>query len=216
MIVWQMRMRKTGLRMMDRLVPRLGPGIVLTGGRGGVLALHVVLLVCLLLPAAAAAAPPPTGLLTKESPLPATIPFHVRAVDARDFALILTDSEDRPVISGYLRAGTVLRLLVPPGHHRVTIASGAAADWQGRETLFGDGTQTITLPLEFRIEGDRREGHALTLSLQGDDLHIVDRQNRTLCQIADWTLVSRSETTPAGTRLRWLDPQLKTRSRPCD
>ncbi|WP_410218579.1 hypothetical protein [Paracoccus sp. (in: a-proteobacteria)] len=178
------------------------------------------LILLLVVPMLAMAEPrPPTGLLSKDGPLPATIPFHLRAPDDRDVAAILSDASGRRVISGYVRAGTALRLLVPPGNHRLTLAAGVSADWQGPQDLFGDQGTTVTLPdpLDFRITPDsRREGHALTTTFTNGALRIADRQDRTLCQIAEWDLDTVTETTPAGTELRWLDPQLTTRSRPCD
>ena len=53
--------------------------------------------------------------------------------------------------------GTVLLLLVPPGDHRLTVASGAAQDWQGLPDLFGTPAFALPQPLRFRIDGTRRE-----------------------------------------------------------
>ncbi|WP_265500288.1 hypothetical protein [Paracoccus beibuensis] len=175
------------------------------------------LILALLLPTLALAAPRPvTGLLEKGSTLPATIPLQVRAPGDRDHAVILRDSDGAPVISGYLRGGEVLRLLVPPGRHRLLIASGRSDDWQGPDRLFGDGTQTLDLPLFFRIDGNRRIGESIVLTERNGGLRITDRESRTICQIADWSVERRTEIAPGGTPLRWLDPQLDTRSRPCD
>ncbi|CAM3312696.1 hypothetical protein PANO111632_13770 [Paracoccus nototheniae] len=159
---------------------------------------------------------PPTGLLAKTSPLPATIPLQVRAPEGADTAILLGDADGQPVISGYLRGGGVLRLLVPPGDHHLGLAQGAPDDWQGPDDLFGTPAVILPDPLPFRITGNRRQGQAITLTRNESRLTIAHRQDRVTCQIAEWTLDRVTETTPAGTALRWLDPQLSTRSRPCD
>lgn len=179
--------------------------------------IRALFLTLILLPATAMAdARPPTGLLAKTSPLPATIPLLVRAPEGEDTAIILSDPDGVPVISAYLRDGAVLRLLVPPGDHHLGLAQGAPDDWQGQDDLFGAAPVTLPDPLPFRIDGNRREGQSITLTQSGDRLTIAHRQDRVTCQIAEWSLDRVSETTPSGTRLRWLDPQLSTRSRPCD
>ncbi|MBM3604106.1 MAG: hypothetical protein FJX25_04945 [Alphaproteobacteria bacterium] len=177
------------------------------------------LILLLLLPVSALAEPrPPTGLLRNDSALPATIPLQVRAPEGQDQAVILTDVQGRPVISGYLRGGSALRLLVPPGDHHLTVVSGPASDWRGLDEVFGPDTQAVALPqaLRFRIEDNRREGHSITLIRDGSSLRLTDRQDRVICQVARWDLRRKEEITSAGTRLRWLDPQLEVRSRPCD
>lgn len=170
----------------------------------------------LLMPWPALAERPPTGLLTKNDPLPATIPLQVRAPKGADYAILLDTPDGAPVISGYLRGGDVLRLLVPPGDHRVTVAAGDPQDWRGIPTLFDGDRTTLPDPLTFRIDGARREGQAITLTQTDDGLRITDQQNRTLCQIADWDVARITETTPLGTHLRYLQPQLSVRNRPCD
>lgn len=175
------------------------------------------LILMLLLPTVACAAPRPvTGLLRNESGLPATIPLQVRAPDGQDYAVILADDDGAPVISGYLRGGEVLRLLVPPGQHRLMIAAGPPEGWQGPQDLFGGQTQVLDLPLTFRIDGNRREGHSIALERHGRGVRLSDRRNRTICQIPEWEVERRTEIAPGGTVLRWLDPRLETRSRPCD
>ncbi|TGN68136.1 hypothetical protein E4L95_02435 [Paracoccus liaowanqingii] len=174
-------------------------------------------LILMLLPGLAwAETRPPTGLLAVASPLPATIPFQVRAPEGQDYAIVLTDPEGARVISAYLRGGSVLRLLVPPGDHRLTVAPGPPEDWQGPEDLFGAPAATLPGPLPFRIANNRREGQSITLERAADGLRIGDRQDRTTCQIAEWSTERVTKTTPLGTELRWLDPELSTRSRPCD
>ena len=175
------------------------------------------MILALLLPISAMAAPRPvTGLLTKGSDLPATIPLQVRASGDRDRAIILQDQDSRPVISGYLRGGEVLRLLVPPGRHSLVIAAGQPEDWQGIDRLFGEDTEALDMPLTFRIDGNRRIGHSIVLIYSDGSLSITDRQDRTICQIANWDIKRRVQIAPGGIVLRWLDPQLETRSRPCD
>ncbi|MFC0200077.1 hypothetical protein [Paracoccus rhizosphaerae] len=175
------------------------------------------MILVLLLPISAMAAPRPvTGLLTKGSNLPARIPLQVRAPGDSDHAVILQDQDGQPVISGYLRGGEVLRLLVPPGRHRLVVAAGQPEDWQGTDRLFGEDTHALDMPLTFRIEGNRRIGHSIVLTYSDGSLSITDHQNRTICQIADWDIERRVQIAPGGTVLRWLDPQLETRSRPCD
>lgn len=174
------------------------------------------LLILLMFLPAAAAARPVTGLLEKTSPLPATIPLQLRAPSQTDHAVILTDADDAPVISAYLRGGTVLRLLVPPGDHRLTVASGAAQDWQGLPDLFGTPAIALPEPLRFRIDGTRREGQSITLEPDADGLRITDQQNRVICQLADWDSTRVVETLPSGTQFRYLEQRLDPRSIPCD
>ncbi|WP_405406052.1 hypothetical protein [Paracoccus sp. Ld10] len=184
-----------------------------TNRKGAVMIRLLILLIFLPM---AAAARPVTGLLEKTAPLPATIPLQVRAPSDMDHAITLTDADGTPVISAYLRGGAVLRLLVPPGDHRMTVASGQPQDWQGLPDMFG--TPAVTLPhlLPFRIDGTRREGQSITLDRDGNALRIIDRQNRVVCQLADWNNTQVVETLPSGTRFRYLEQRLDPRSIPCD
>ena len=174
------------------------------------------LLILLMVLPVAATARPVTGLLEKVSPLPATIPLQVRAPADMDHAIILTDDQGAPVISGYLRGGAVLRLLVPPGDHRLTVASGPAQDWQGLPDLFGAPAIALPQPLHFVIDGTRREGQSITLSKDGDGLRITDRQNRVICQNAGWDSTRIVKTLPSGTQFRYVEQRLDPRSIPCD
>lgn len=173
----------------------------------------LILMLAMALPASAR---PPTGLLEKPSPLPATIPLQVTAPEGRDHAILLSDADGGKVISAYLRGGEVLRLLVPPGNHRLSVASGRPEDWRGRGALFGEDAVAVPGTLPFRIDGARREGQTITLTEEDGALRIADRRNRVICQIAEWEVERVEETAPGGTTLRYLDPVLRTRSRLCD
>lgn len=174
------------------------------------------LLILLMVLPVAATARPVTGLLEKASPLPATIPLQVRAPADMDHAIILTDDQGAPVISGYLRGGAVLRLLVPPGDHRLSVASGPAQDWQGLADMFGAPAIALPQPLHFVIDGTRREGQSITLWKDGDGLRITDRQNRVICQNAGWETTRVVKTLPSGTQFRYVERRLDPRSIPCD
>lgn len=176
-----------------------------------------LLIVLLVLPVTGWADRPPTGLLVRTGPLPATIPLQVRAPQGRDYAVVLTDAAGAPVVSGYLRDGAPLRLLVPPGEFGVTIAQGVPGDWQGPDGLFGpEGRVTLPDTLTFAIDGNRRQGHALTVGADGESLRVTDRQDRVICQLPEWDTDRITETTPAGTQYRYLEQEFGTRSRPCD
>lgn len=177
--------------------------------------LRALTLALALLPAAVhAGSRPETGLLAKPSPLPATIPLQVRTVQGHDYAISLTDTDGAPVIQGYQRGGSFFRLLVPPGRHDVTITAGRAEDWQAGQG-FADGMK-ITLPLDFAIRGERRQGHQIAVKVENGSLSVTNLRDQTICQIAEWDSTLQQQTTPAGTPLRHLDQSLSTRSRFCD
>lgn len=175
----------------------------------------VLLALALALLPGALAARPPTGLLDRDTPLPATIPLQVSAPQGRDYAIVLGQT-DAPVTRAYLRGGEVLRVLVPPGRFDLSVGAGNPDDWQGPEDLFGAPPRTLPEPLSFRIDGARREGHAIALEITGGALRITAFRNRATCQIADWSADRVTKTTPLGTTWRYLDPELDLRSRPCD
>ena len=190
---------------------------------------HLALIAALLMPAAATADRPAAGLLTKESPLPATMPLQVIAPEGRDVVLRLTtpDAGD-PVISGYVRGGTFFRLLVPPGRFTVTLEYGR--DWQGPQDGFAEDPGRITLaePLDFGItRGTRRNGHQIRLDLQDDHLVVREVDDQTICDEAIFgrdikeypepgSLGDIRTLPPDRPRLRYLDLTYDRYARLCD
>jgi len=168
----------------------------------------LILMIALLPTAGLADSRPVTGILTKNNPLPATIPLQVRTIVGHDFFVALSDQgSGEPVISGYIRGGEFFRLLVPPGDHLVTITVGQPDDWQGPGKGFGTTIDTVNLPLTFAITGrSRRQGHQITLRIQDGSLMMAALQDQAICQFATWQNVNP---TPP---LRDLDLRLTTRS----
>ena len=176
--------------------------------------LRVLMLATALLPTGTYADPrPATGLLSKQSPLPATIPLQVRTSKGHDYAISLQDDKGSPMISGYQRGGDFFRLLVPPGRHDILITAGQPDDWQS-DQRFTTGLKA-TVAMDFAIRANRREGHQITAKVVDGELRLGDRQDQTICQSAEWDSIAR-ETTEGGTPLRHLDQSLSTRSRLCD
>ncbi len=176
--------------------------------------LRILMLATALLPTGTYAEPrPATGLLSKQSPLPATIPLQVRTSKGHDYAISLQDDKGSPVISGYQRGGDFFRLLVPPGRHDVTITAGLPKDWQSDQG-FTTGMKA-SVAMDFAIRANRREGHQITAKVVNGELRLGDRRDQTICQIAEWDSIQK-ETTEGGIPLRYLDQSLDTRSRFCD
>ncbi len=137
---------------------------------------------CLLLAGPAVGQDRPQGLLWSDTALPRTLPLQVKTAKGRDYYLVLRDvATGRDVIGAYARGGDFFRLLVPPGRFEVQIASGQAADWQGRGALFGAQTQRFVLepPLDFGVSGfARKGGHLLDLR----DLGAIVQTSLGICQ----------------------------------
>lgn len=126
------------------------------------------LLICLLtfalLVPVVARAEPAHGMIRAETALPRTFPLVLRLPPGQSGHLTVTDPATGAVIlTAYARAGTPLRVLVPPGDWSVRVASGAT--WQDETSLFGPDTRTETFgPLRFDIRGlNARKGYVLTL-----------------------------------------------------
>ena len=128
--------------------------------------LHV--LICLLslslLAPVAASAEPDHGLIRSVTALPRTFPLVLRLPPQQSGHLTVIDPATGAVIlTAYARAGTPLRVLLPPGDWSVRVATGTI--WQDETTLFGPETRTETFgPLRFDIRGlNARKGYVLTI-----------------------------------------------------
>lgn len=127
--------------------------------------LLVCLLLLVLLAPVAARAEPEHGLIRSGTDLPRTFPLVLRLPPAQSGHLTVTDPATGAVIlTAYARAGTPLRVLLPPGDWSVRVATGAT--WQDETRFFGPDTRTATFgPLRFDILGlNARRGHVLTIN----------------------------------------------------
>lgn len=117
----------------------------------------------ILLPVAARAEPE-HGMIRSETALPRTFPLVLRLPPGQSGHLTVTDPETAAVIlTAYARAGTPLRVLLPPGDWSVRVATGTT--WQDETHFFGPDTRIETFgPLRFDIRGlNARKGYVLTL-----------------------------------------------------
>lgn len=148
--------------------------------------LHLVaaLLVLLSAPAASQNALPPSGFLWKQSPLPATLPLDVESTTGLHHVILLAPpGSDRPVMAGFLRAGEVLRLRVPPGDWQIGLASGS--EWQGQKTMFGTGTDWTVWPetLFFTASNAALQGYAVKIGMIDGAPRITAVDPRIICQL---------------------------------
>lgn len=149
--------------------------------------LAALVMLILALPAGARDAPG-TGLLWNRSGLPATLPLHVKTPPGRDYAIFLATEPGRPpAMAGYIRGGTLLRLLVPPGTWHVSLAHGR--DWQGEDRLFGPDTGWLHLPepLRFTSATARRQGYIIRLTDRDGQVAVASVAAQDTCQTVDVT-----------------------------
>lgn len=93
-------------------------------------------------------------------------PFKVTASSGANYFIKLTDWQTGvPVMKIFVRAGEHVKLGVPPGTYRVKFASGK--QWYGEDIRFGPDTDysMVGIPSVFSVQGDRLNGHELTLEL---------------------------------------------------
>ncbi|HRK41771.1 MAG TPA: hypothetical protein PLH11_01900 [Gemmobacter sp.] len=124
----------------------------------------ICLLTFALLVPVVARAEPAHGMIRAETALPRTFPLVLRLPPGQSGHLTVTDPATGVVIlTAYGRAGTPLRVLVPPGDWSVRVATGTA--WQDETRFFGPDTRIETFgPLRFDIHGlNARKGYVLTL-----------------------------------------------------
>lgn len=189
-------------------------------------ALPALLCLCLCLGLLAAALParaeqPATGFLWNRSGLPATLPLLVRAPTGMDHVVFLTRPDaDAPAVAGYVRGGEMLRLRVPPGDWRISLASGR--DWQGEEALFGAGTQRSEwpAPLHFSAGAAELHGHAIDLAEEAGTIAIAGVAPQVVCQLPAASRAPNVRPLQGGTltrydpllrrdRTSWSNPQLR-------
>lgn len=147
-----------------------------------------LMLGALLLPAPGVAAqggsPPRTGLLWRQSSLPAVFPLQVRTEAGQDHYLTLNDSDTgQPVLAAYIRGGDFFRVLVPPGRYELRFASGLR--WQDEKSLFGPQTLhfRIDAPLIFETRGiGTKAGHIVDLRAMGEMTSAAPVSPLSICQ----------------------------------
>lgn len=143
-----------------------------TGGamlRRALIWLTLPLLLCFA--AAGEAVPPEPGVIRVTSPLPRTLPLHVRSPHGLDVLVRLHDpATGTEVLAAYGRGGSLFRVLVPPGQFLVTVAVGKG--WIDDRQLFGPETRLTSFgPLDFGISGrGRRNGQIITILPDGKAL----------------------------------------------
>lgn len=182
----------------------------------------LLILIAAALPAGAADRPR-AGLMWNRSGLPATLPLLVRTGPGQDHVVFLADARGRDVLAGYIRGGTLYRVLVPPGTWRVRFAHGR--DWTGEDGLFGADTAWTRLdePLTFKAGVARRRGHIIRLLRDGSGSAVAAVAPLDQCQALTVTskavaLDDRHGPDPnrlPAPGLRRLDIAVETRSRVC-
>ncbi|KEP69900.1 hypothetical protein DL1_20620 [Thioclava dalianensis] len=144
--------------------------------------IRLLLVMILLMTGPAFARERPQGLMWSQTDLPRTLPLQIKSRAGRDVYLVLRDVQSgQDILGAYLRGGSFFRLLVPPGEFELMMASGPAADWEGREKLFGPQTRRFRLdpPLRFATTGlARKGGHLIDLRNLGD----ITQSSFGLCQ----------------------------------
>lgn len=127
---------------------------------------------------------PRTGLLWRNSSLPAVFPLQVRTAAGQDYYLTLIHAETgQAVLAAYITGGDFFRVLVPPGRYALHLASGAR--WQDDERLFGAQTRHFRIdpPLRFRTRGiGTKAGHLVDLRALNEPTAMASVSPLDICQ----------------------------------